>query len=80
LGWALAALPGSLFAGVLRLGAVDFDADGCGDDVKRQTMGLNFRPHVDTVFKFDYQRTTEVDPFASELDSAALLFSAATYF
>ncbi|MFT7693286.1 MAG: hypothetical protein ACI8P2_001914 [Candidatus Latescibacterota bacterium] len=76
----LTALPGSLFAGVLRLGAVDFDADGRGDDVKRQTMGLNFRPHVDTVFKFDYQRTTEVDPFANELDSAAVLFSAATYF
>lgn len=76
----LAALPGSFFTGVLRLGAVDFDADGRGDDVERQTLGLNFRPHTDTVFKLDYQRTTETDPFANELDAAALLFSAATYF
>lgn len=76
----LPALPGSFFTAVLRVGAVDFDADGRGDDIQRNTFGLNFRPHTDTVFKLDYQRTTESDPFANELDSAALLFSAATYF
>ncbi len=76
----LVALPGSKFTGILRLEAVDFDADARGDDIVRTTLGLNFRPHADTVFKLDYQRTTETDPFANELDSAALLFSAATYF
>ncbi|MDE2726482.1 MAG: hypothetical protein OXI19_00570 [Gemmatimonadota bacterium] len=78
-GW-LTALPESVFTGVVRVGAVDFDADTTGDSHRRLTLGLNFRPHEDTVFKFDYQRNWERDPFNNEVRGASFLFSVATYF
>ena len=78
-GW-LTALPESVFTGVVRVGAVDFDSDTTGDSHRRLTLGLNFRPHEDTVFKLDYQREWERDIFNNEVNGAAFLFSVATYF
>ena len=76
----IAVLPESVFTGVVRAGAVDFDADSRGDSHRRLSPGLNFRPEEDTVFKLDYQRNWERDPFNNEVRSAAFLFSVATYF
>ena len=76
----VAVFPASVFTGVVRVGAVDFDADAEGDNHRRLTLGLNFRPEEDTVFKLDYQRGWERDPFNNEVRAAAFLFSVATYF
>ena len=77
----LSALPNSVFTGVVRYDLVDYDTDTDGDSIKRITFGLNFRPEENTVFKLDYQRSAEIDPFDNpEVKGAALLFSAATYF
>ncbi len=76
----VAALPASVFTGIVRYGSVDFDGDAEGDDHRRLTLGLNFRPEEDSVFKLDYQRNWTRDPFQNEGKGAALLFSAATYF
>ncbi len=48
-------LPTSVFTGVVRWDSVDFDADIDGDDQERLTLGLNFRPVEDSVFKIDWQ-------------------------
>ena len=66
----------------MRFGAVDFDADADadGDSQRRLTLGCNFRPAPDTVFKLDYQRNWSQDPFENEAKGAALLFSVASYF
>jgi hypothetical protein len=74
------ALPESHCRAVARWDFVDFDADGRGDDRRRLTIGWNFRPHPDTVFKLDWQRHWERDRFHNEEASAAILFSAASYF
>ncbi|MBT3270790.1 hypothetical protein HN371_26850 [Candidatus Poribacteria bacterium] len=78
-GW-LASMPESGFAAVARYGRVDFNADVDGDSIGRLTLGANFRPQGDTAFKLDYQRTRERDGFNNKADSAALLFSVASYF
>ncbi|MSR81510.1 MAG: hypothetical protein EXS58_01080 [Candidatus Latescibacteria bacterium] len=74
------ALPASAFTGVARGEVVDFDADQDGDSQRRLTLGLNFRPEEDTVFKLDYQRNWNRDAFNNQTQGAALLLSAATYF
>ena len=76
----VAALPGSAFTGVVRVGAVDFDAGAVGDSHRRLTLGLNFRPGEETVFKLDYRRDWQRDPFDNEAQGAAVLFSVATYY
>lgn len=73
-------LPESVFTGVVRYGLVNFDTDVDGDSQNRLTLGLNFRPTEDTVFKLDYQYNWLRDGFNLEARSAGLLFSAATYF
>ena len=78
-GW-LASIPESSFAAVARYGRVDFNSDVEGDAIGRLTLGANFRPHPDTAFKLDYQRTRERDGFNNKTDSAAILFSVASYF
>ncbi len=78
-GW-IATLPNSKLTGVVRYGAVDFDTDVDGDSQQRLTLGLNLRPEEDTVFKLDYQYNWLRDGFNIEARSAAVLFSAATYF
>ncbi len=76
----LAVFPGSVFTAAVRYGMVDFDANTDGDDHRRFTVGVNFRPAEDSVLKFDYQRNWKRDPFENEVRGAALLFSMATYF
>lgn len=78
-GW-ITEIPNSLFTVVTRYEFVDFDSDGPGDNHKRVTLGLNFRPAEDSVFKLDYQRGALNDPFNIEGKAAALIFSVATYF
>ena len=76
----VSAIPGSEFTAVARYGFVDFDTEGAGDDHRRVTLGLNFRPSADTVLKLDYQRNRTRDPFENVGKGAAVLFSMATYF
>lgn len=73
-------LPDSYFAAVTRYEVVDFDSDINGDDQKRLTLGLNFRPTAETVFKADYQHNWMRDRFNNESRSAAINFGVATYF
>lgn len=74
------ALPNSTFTGVVRYDLVDFDVDIGGDSHRRLTLGLNFRPEEEIVFKLDYQYNWVRDRFNLETPSTAILFSAATYF
>lgn len=78
-GW-IATMPRSFFTAGVRLDAVDFDADVEGDGTKQITLGLNFRPTRDTVFKLDYVRGRSFDAFNNPADHAGVLFSVATYF
>lgn len=76
----LSSLPTSSFGLGARYEWVDFDADISGDDVRRGSIGLNFRPAEDTVFKLDYQHSWISDRFDNQARSAAVLFSVASYF
>ncbi|NKB71663.1 MAG: hypothetical protein GKR89_31700 [Candidatus Latescibacteria bacterium] len=78
-GW-IGQLPKGHFTGVVRYGTVDFDADIDGDSHRRLTVGINFRPEEEAVFKVDYQRNWHRDAFDNPARGAAFLFSAATYF
>ena len=78
-GW-IRSIPDSSFAAIARYGQVDFNTDVDGDSVARITLGANFRPHPDTAFKLDYQRTRERDGFNNAANAAAILFSVASYF
>ena len=71
----------STFTGVLRWDQVNTNLDAAGGpgDVQRLTLGLNFRPVEDTVFKIDYQFNFE-DGKANRINNDALLLSVATYF
>lgn len=72
--------PNSSLTGVVRLDAVDFDTAVKGDAQQRVTVGLNFRPVDDTVFKLDYQYNRTADGVNNITPGRALLFSVATYF
>lgn len=90
----------STFTASIRWDYVDTDTDGRtrtatgGDqrDLQRLTLGLNFRPIEDTVFKFNYmfntQQNTGLTNFVNNpggsiptrIDGNGFLFMAATYF
>jgi hypothetical protein len=76
-----AVLDGSVFTAVVRGDWVDYDADADGDSEEGLTLGLNFRPTEETVFKLDYNWTWQT-PVAGERGDAdgRLFFSFATYF
>ena len=74
------ALPGSQFTAVVRYGLVDFDSNSDGDTHRRLTLGANFRPQEDSVFKFDYHHNWTRDAFENQGKGAALIFGVATYF
>lgn len=78
-GW-ISTMPRSHFSVGLRLDAIDFDRDIPGDDTRQVTIGVNFRPSTESVFKFNYVRGRSTDRFNSAAQFAKLLFSAATYF
>ena len=71
----------STFTGVLRWDDINTNRDVVGGprDVQRLTLGLNFRPVEDTVFKVDYQFNFE-NGRANRINNDGLLLSVATYF
>jgi hypothetical protein len=73
-------MPTSFFSVGVRVDLLDLDADLAGDSVKKLSLGVNFRPTVETAFKFDFVRGQERDRFNNPSDFAQLLFSVATYF
>jgi len=91
----------STFTAVVRWEQVDTDTDnrtrnapntvGNRRELERLTLGLNFRPIEDTVFKFDWQFNTQKDALGlvnggdlgtanSPIDGDGFLIQAATYF
>lgn len=83
----------STFTAVVRWDDIDTDTDnrtltatsGNRGELQRLTLGLNFRPVEDTVFKFDYQFNSQLGTNlapgnGSRVDGNGFLFSAATYF
>jgi len=87
----------STFTAVVRWDSVDTDTDnrtltatgGNTRELQRLTLGLNFRPIEDTVFKLDYQFNTQLNTnhvsssVAGEsvrIDGNGLVLSVATYF
>jgi hypothetical protein len=57
------------------------DMGGGLGDLQRLTLGLNYRPTEDTVFKFDFQYSPEaVNRNNQRIHDTAVLLSAATYF
>ena len=78
-GW-IATMPASFFEAGVRYDGVDFDADVEGDEVRRGTIGINFRPGEDVALKLNYVRGRERDRFNNPGDVAGVLFSIATYF
>lgn len=73
-------LPRSKFTVIVRHEFVDFDTAIEGDAVQRLTVGLNFRPGEDTVFKFDYHFQWQWDRVDVLEQSAGLRLSVASYF
>jgi len=71
----------STFTGVLRWDQVNsnLDAPGGPGDVQRLTLGINFRPIEETVFRIDYQFNYE-DGKLNRINNNALDLSIATYF
>jgi len=72
---------GSVVTLVARGDWVDFDTDRDGENETGFTLGANFRPTEETVFKFDYNWTW-LTPLAGERKDPAnrFFFSFATYF
>jgi hypothetical protein len=89
----------STFTATIRWEQVDTDTDnrtivnGAGNrrELDRVTVGLNFRPIEDTVFKINYQHNTQngatgltpagdLGAAGSRMDGDGVLFQAATYF
>jgi hypothetical protein len=76
-----ALLKGSLYTLVARGDWMDYDADRDGDSEDGLTLGLNFRPTEETVFKLDYNWRRVTPRGGERLDAAGrLFFSVATYF
>ena len=79
-GW-IGIFPASVFTAVARYDAVDFDVDADGDDQNRLSLGLNWRPVEETVFKLSWERDETTARLADESeDEGALWFSIASYF
>ncbi len=74
--------PDSIWTGVVRYDFVDFDADLAGDDTRRLTAGVNFRPVEDAAFKWDlawrWRRGETVTDWGDSQRTGT--FSIATYF
>jgi len=74
-------LQGSVVTLVARGDWVDFDRDTDGDKEEGFTLGANFRPTEETVFKFDYGWVWETPALGERGDAAnRFFFSLATYF
>lgn len=77
---ALTHIPNSYFEGVVRYDWVDMDTELAGDHQTRLTLGVNFRPSPDSVFKVNYLYNWSRDRFNVEALGAGVLCSVATYF
>ncbi|MDA0745283.1 MAG: hypothetical protein O2954_02120 [bacterium] len=76
-----ALLKGSIFTGVARWDWVDYDTDQTGDSETGLTLGLNFRPVEDAVFKLDYNFTWATPSGGTRGPaSGRFFFSVSTYF
>ena len=73
-------MPRSRFAAVGRYEVVDLDADIAGDAIQRLSLGLNFRPVEDTVFKLDYRTDLHWSRVDVRERSVGVNFSVASYF
>ena len=73
-------MPRSRFAAVGRYEVVDLDADIAGDAIQRFSLGLNFRPVEDTVFKLDYRTDLHWSRVDVRERSVGVNFSVASYF
>jgi hypothetical protein len=69
----------STFTGVLRWDQVNTNSELASTGRERLTLGLNFRPVEDTVFKVDYQFNYE-DGKNNRIRNDGLVVSVATYF
>lgn len=70
----------SRFAFAVRYDEVDFDKNITGDDHKRITLGMNFRPVQDAVLKFNYEQNWIADRENNVGRSVRFLLSLASYF
>jgi hypothetical protein len=74
-------LDGSVVTLVARGDWVDYDSDTDGDSEEGLTLGVNFRPTEETVFKFDYNwKWTTPQGGEKASDDGVFFFSLATYF
>jgi len=74
-------LNGSVVTLVVRGDWVDFDTDRDGEKEEGFTIGANFRPTEETVFKFDYNWTWKTPLDGEKADPVnRFFFSFATYF
>ena len=74
-------LKGSVVTLVVRGDWVDYDRDRSGEDEEGLTLGVNFRPTEETVFKFDYNWTWLTPLEGAKGDPTnRFFFSFATYF
>ena len=78
-GW-LQAFDQSRFTAIARYEFVDFDAELAGDAQQRLSLGLNFRPTSDTVFKVDYHHDWSWSRVNVVKKGAGINFSVGTYF
>ncbi len=69
----------STFTGVIRWDDANTDSSDSTNDKQRLTLGLNFRPLEQTVFKLDYQVNYE-DMARTRVDNDAIIAGFATYF
>lgn len=79
---ALAPRPTSAFTAALRWDYVDLSAGRAGDDLRRLTAGVNWRPIADAALKCDVQWNWQTPPGATSARAPgeALAISVATYF
>jgi len=75
-------LDGSVVTLVARGDMMDFDTDVDGDEQQGVTLGVNFRPTEETVFKLDWNRSWDTARGATERSDGEdrVFFSFATYF
>jgi len=73
-------LPLSHFTAVVRYDLADFDRQINGDARQRVSVGLNFRPTSDTVFKLDYHHDWQWSRVDVVEKGAGINFSVASYF
>ena len=69
----------STFTGVVRWDQINTNSEFSDTKRERLTLGLNFRPISDTVFKVDYQFNFE-DGKNNRIRNDGLVLSVATYF